>query len=1170
MGQAAHEGILGGCALFGDLKARCLAVTLVLAGTLTTCAASAQEPVRFTQNVPGDSKQIVLSADQIVTWQQEGRYVVLLRGTVLVEQGVVHATMQSAVGWIDPQRNRATGVNRLDLYGEGSVSLENGPKTQDGGSAILQLNTRGEMRLNALQQPVLRTPMPTDPLYQRARSIMAAVLPAALPIQRAAQQQPLPPPPTPTPTPVLPPSQQTPPVFRPANQTTPPTASPAPASSRPSGWGAATMPIPSSTPVTGATASAISTVQYSPVPNQTWPAPGAAPYDPAQNQVPVQPPLAPPQTMPYSPPSGPATAVAPVPQAAPAPGVAAQTVPAQPPPGRRPASAPGPPVAAAPGTPKQLSVVPRGQTRFQYETIAAPNGEQALVVTGGVIVTVTGAQANGGLLDIEADRVVIWSKGDVTRVVQNTPGPQGQSSSGLELYLSGNVEIREQQGPESRRLSADEVYYDVDRNVAVAHLGDLEIKQPGLPDPLHLRADRLERLSETQFRAVKVSVYSSRLPSDPELRLAVSDGTLDERRVPKRSIFGVQQVDRRTGQPEYQQQNIFHGDNVVFNFDNVPFFYLPFIQGDANDPLGPLRSVSTNYNRIFGFQLLTTFNVYDLIGIDPQPGTRWDLDLDYLSARGPAIGTEFDYAGNTGHFDLGGRYNGLIKAYGIIDHGTDDLGGGLGSNVAHPQDRGRFLWRERWELSSDITLQYQASLISDTDFMRQYFQNEHDTDVNQDTYVYLRQEHGSWAWDFLVQAHVRDWVTEPAYLPLVDGYLIGQTVDLPVLNLFTYNAHASATYARLDITGQPPPPYEPTDVDVRTARLDYMQELSLPFTAGPFRLVPYAVTDFAFYSEDVNGDERGRAYEAGGLRGSIPLTRLYPDVKSDLFNLDGIDHKIVFGWNYYYAHSDTPYSMLPQIDRLNDDATDQSLRDIHPLEAAFNPQFGAALEAMQVGGRYDPQTYAIRRLVFSRIDTLDSIDELELDLRQRWQTKRGYPGSEHIIDWITLDLSATYFPEDDRDNFGQDWAFLQYDFTWNIGDRTALVSDGWVDPGPNGVRMFSVGAFLNRPDRTSFYVGYRTIEELQSNMVSTAVTYVFSPKYAMTASLNYDFTTNPNVISGMLVLTRVGSDLQVSAGITYNSTLNTVGAVFEIVPNLLPANRRVPGLTSFGSGGLGH
>jgi hypothetical protein len=150
---------------------------------------------------------------------------------------------------------------------------------------------------------------------------------------------------------------------------------------------------------------------------------------------------------------------------------------------------------------------------------------------------------------------------------------------------------------------------------------------------------------------------------------------------------------------------------------------------------------------------------------------------------------------------------------------------------------------------------------------------------------------------------------------------------------------------------------------------------------------------------------------------------------------------------------------------------------------------------------------------------------------------------------------------------------LAYDYTWNVGDRTTLTSAGWMDPYAHSARVFNVGAFLNRTDRTNFYLGFRYIDGYQdidpisSRVLTAAVTYVFSPKYSMTASASYDFGFSLSE-SNSLVFTRVGSDLQISVGITYNALTNTVGALLEVVPNLVPANRRVGPVTALGGGGL--
>ena len=47
------------------------------------------------------------------------------------------------------------------------------------------------------------------------------------------------------------------------------------------------------------------------------------------------------------------------------------------------------------------------------------------------------------------------------------------------------------------------------------------------------------------------------------------------------------------------------------------------------------------------------------------------------------------------------------------------------------------------------------------------------------------------------------------------------------------------------------------------------------------------------------------------------------------------------------------------------------------------------------------------------------------------------------------------------------------------------------------------------------------------------------------------------------MLTRIGTDLTVSFGFSYNSIVNTFGVQFEVVPNLLPNSRGV------GSGSAG-
>ena len=98
---------------------------------------------------------------------------------------------------------------------------------------------------------------------------------------------------------------------------------------------------------------------------------------------------------------------------------------------------------------------------------------------------------------------------------------------------------------------------------------------------------------------------------------------------------------------------------------------------------------------------------------------------------------------------------------------------------------------------------------------------------------------------------------------------------------------------------------------------------------------------------------------------------------------------------------------------------------------------------------------------------------LRMGVRQRWQTKRGAAGNQHIVDWLTLDMNATFFPDADRDNFGQELGLLDYDLRWHLGDRFSILSDGYADMFGDGLRTVSGGVLLNRPTRGNGYVGFR-------------------------------------------------------------------------------------------------
>src|SRR5262249_8933408 len=169
--------------------------------------------------------------------------------------------------------------------------------------------------------------------------------------------------------------------------------------------------------------------------------------------------------------------------------------------------------------------------------------------------------------------------------------------------------------------------------------------------------------------------------------------------------------------------------------------------------------------------------------------------------------------------------------------------------------RGRVLERYNQDYEN-WTFQGQIAYQSDHNFLESYYNNEFSYGLNQETAAYLKYQDGIGAATVLVEPNLhRPWVTEAQWLPRVDGFWLGQSF----FDMFTYSTWASAGNANLR-TYNLPQSQVPSNVDastlvtneapIRTGRFDWMQQISLPFSAGAFRIVPYGNLDLAYYTRD--------------------------------------------------------------------------------------------------------------------------------------------------------------------------------------------------------------------------------------------------------------------------------------------------------------------------------
>src|SRR5262249_30748649 len=120
----------------------------------------------------GDARQIVMSADEVTTWEDGGQRVLLLKGQVLIEQSVLRARCQQAVARVDLDRFRKCRVYHVDVYAEGEVEVQNNDEVGRGRQAVLDLNTRGALRVRSARNKAALEARADDPLFQRGVAVL--------------------------------------------------------------------------------------------------------------------------------------------------------------------------------------------------------------------------------------------------------------------------------------------------------------------------------------------------------------------------------------------------------------------------------------------------------------------------------------------------------------------------------------------------------------------------------------------------------------------------------------------------------------------------------------------------------------------------------------------------------------------------------------------------------------------------------------------------------------------------------------------------------------------------------------------------------------------------------------------------------------------------------------
>lgn len=617
------------------------------------------------------------------------------------------------------------------------------------------------------------------------------------------------------------------------------------------------------------------------------------------------------------------------------------------------------------------------------------------------------------------------------------------------VYLEGDVVLARGE----RVIRASQLYYDFDNDRAIILDAVMRAIIPERNIPIYVRSYKIRQLAMDQYEALEPQVSTSEFYT-PHYHLGAQRVWLRDR-TPRDEAGEIVGVEAGT----YRMYN------TTFNVGGVPLVWWPYLAGDYRRGDIALRGASLGYSGDFGLTGRTQWHLFNLLALEPPEGFDATLRLDYYAERGPAVGIDLDYERS--------KYFGLFRSYYVYDTEDRDNLGAERDNEFHGPDRGRILWRHRHYLPKDWELTLELAYISDANFLEEYFESEFDEGKPQESLIYLKKQRDHWAFTTLLQWRIMDFLTTTEHLPDAAFYLIGE----PLGNWGTLYHESRVGLVRYlpdsrqaDPVGRFRKTNRNQDSSV-SPRADIREELTVPLKLGPLNLAPFGVVRGTAWDDtpDVVGDGGGaaRAFAMAGLRASAYVWRVFPDVESRLFDLHGLRHVIKPDATFWVAADNEPSSRL----------------------FPFDPG----------------------------IEDIDDFDGLTVGVRQLWQTKRGGAGRWRSVDWITFDLELGAFndpPNNEEITNGDAFQFrpetsisrnfISSRFNWRISDSTVLLHDANWDLNDGQLDVSNLSLAVERSPRLAYFLGWRMIDETNSNLLGGGINYRLSPKHTVALRESFD------------------------------------------------------------------
>ncbi len=824
-------------------------------------------------------------------------------------------------------------------------------------------------------------------------------------------------------------------------------------------------------------------------------------------------------------------------------GIARQTTTAQ-----RPWIAPETAPATTPSTQPlaRPAVKPPAPIRFRapnVEVARSNDGTLAVILSGGILVFQTADSNN--FMEMRAASAVLLttltSAEDARKVIAQSK--QFQASAITGAYLEGDVRVvfsSPQGGTGEQRLEANRVFYDFRTQRAILTDAVLHTLDPSSQIPITLRAETIRQLSRSatssEYKATNAQLSTSSFAT------------------PSYSIAADKIYLHRSETDSNRYQDTFSATDVTFNLFGYPFFYLPRAGGAVTENGIPLRRAQIGNSSRYGFGVQSEWGLMETLGFPPARDLDLSYRADYFGSRGPATGLNARYSGGfvTETTREPWNFRGALRSYFVDDHGTDKFGSDRTDVEPSQELRGRALWQHQHFFPEDWQVQLQGAWVSDPTFMEEWFPREWENSRPLDESFYVKKQHDTEAFTFLASFQPNHFVTtsdlaqeqfEVERMPELGYHRIGDSFADDTMTFFSDNTvsrlHFQSSNASLAEQGYGPglspgiPSLGTTGVtNDYVTRGDFRQEIDYPLSTGRIKTVPYVMGRYTPYSDSPTGDPQNRIFAGTGVR-----------MLTDFWKVD--------------------------------DSAQSELFDIHRLRHIIEPEVNVFTSASSVN-HSDVFIYD------EPVDAINDITALQLALHQRWQTKRGGPGNWRSVDFFTLNIAGNFFSNQPEDQFlnphvGPEAApfydatgfrglyfpslpeasiprnSINADQLWRVSDTTSILADQQYNLDEQNLATASLGLASQHDPRVTYYLGFRYIEPVDSDIVIASIYYQLSTKYTVAFSQAYDLGANQDVSNSTMIIRKFDRFFAV-LDISYDQTTGMSSYSINISPDGVPFN----------------